>query len=116
LRSVQMRAISGTVRVYSCRYLSIRCVSSEPLSLCGNSAERKPNKAMLTVGGQISRRARIPAPYPIVVMIGCRPSPAWASSQFEGGDAEHALKTDGADRPGIHARGLEHRRKAMILR
>src|SRR5262249_13652822 len=45
-----------------------------------------------------------------------RPSPAWASSQLEGGDAEHALETDGADRPGIHARGLKHWRKAVVLR
>src|SRR5262245_8827942 len=33
-----------------------------------------------------------------------------ASSQLERGDAEHALETDGADRSGIHPRGLEDRR------
>src|SRR5262245_41951323 len=39
-----------------------------------------------------------------------------ASSQLEGGDAEHALETDGADRSSIHPRGLEDRCKAVVVR
>src|SRR5262249_53331005 len=39
-----------------------------------------------------------------------------ASSQFEGGDAEPPLEPQRRDRAGIHARGLEDRRKPKVLR
>src|SRR5262245_17320485 len=39
-----------------------------------------------------------------------------ASAQLEGCDAEHPLEPQRRDRAGIHARGLEYRRKPEILR
>src|SRR5215831_6914851 len=99
---------SGASALNRCRFAGIQpqYYSSETKTQQGYPHGRRPNQPPSTYAG----------PYPIVVMIGCRPSPAWASSQLEGGDAEHALETDGADRPGIHARGLEHWRKAVVLR
>src|SRR2546421_4564895 len=49
-------------------------------------------------------------------VVGQVRSSAPKSPQLERGDAEHALEADGADRSSIHPRGLEYRRKAVVVR
>ena len=98
-----MRAISGTVRVPMATTASFRNV------FIGRTPSSSIHVDTCRSGASALNRCRFAGIQP-------RPSPAWASSQLEGGDAEHALETDGADRPGIHARGLKHWRKAVVLR
>src|SRR5207244_3631231 len=49
-------------------------------------------------------------------VVGQVRSSAPKSPQLERGEAEHALEADGADRSSIHPRGLEYRRKAVVVR